>query len=54
MILENGKDPDDIVKEKKKDGFLKLLEDKIVIQKFLWDKYIEKININNRYEVTKF
>ena len=52
-ILENGKDPDDIVKEKK-EGFLKLLENKVVIQKFLWNKYIEKININNPYEVAKF
>ncbi len=53
-ILENGKDPDDIVKEKGKEGFLKLLENKVVIQKFLWNKYIEKININNPYEVAKF
>ena len=53
-ILENGKDPDDIVKERGKEGFLKLLENKVVIQKFLWNKYIEKININNPYEVAKF
>ncbi len=53
-ILEQGKDPDDIVKEKGKDGFLKFLENKIIIQSFIWEAYLNKIDSNNPYEVAKF
>ena len=53
-ILDEGKDPDDIIKEKGKDGFLKILENKIIIQSYIWDAYVNRININNPYEVTKF
>ena len=31
-ILAQGKDPDDIIKDSGKDGFLKFLENKIIIQ----------------------
>ena len=53
-ILNQGKDPDDIIKDLGKDGFLKFLENKIIIQSFIWDTYVNKINTNNPYEVTKF
>ncbi len=53
-ILEQGKDPDDIVKEKGKEGFLKFLENKIIIQSFIWGAYLNKIDSNNPYEVAKF
>ena len=53
-ILDEGKDPDDIIKEKGKEGFKKILENKIIIQSFIWDIYVNKININNPYEITKF
>ncbi len=53
-ILEQGKDPDDTVKELGKDGFVKFLNNKIVIQSFIWDAYVNKINTSNPYEVTKF
>tara|TARA_A100001011_G_scaffold388598_1_gene468556 strand:- start:5072 stop:6853 length:1782 start_codon:yes stop_codon:yes gene_type:complete len=53
-ILDQGKDPDDIIKDLGKDGFLKFLENKIIIQSFLWETYVNKINTNNPYEVTKF
>ncbi len=53
-ILENGKDPDDIIKEKGKEGFLKFLENKTVIQSFIWESYLNKINTSDPYEVAKF
>ena len=54
QYLEQGKDPDDIIKEKGKEGFLKFLENKTIIQSFIWDTYVNKINTNNPYEVAKF
>ena len=53
-ILEQGKDPDDIIKEVGKDGFLKLLQKKTIIQSFIWETYLNKIDTSNPYEVTKF
>ena len=53
-ILHQGKDPDDIIKELGKEGFLKFLERKSIIQSFIWDSHVNKININNPYEVTRF
>ncbi len=53
-ILNQGKDPDDIIKELGKEGFLKFLESKTIIQSFIWDTYVNKINTSNPYEVTKF
>ena len=43
-ILNQGKDPDDIIKELGKQGFLKFLENKSIIQSFIWDTYVNKIN----------
>ena len=41
-ILNQGKDPDDIVKDLGKEGFLKFLENKIIIQSFIWETYLNK------------
>ena len=53
-ILDDGKDPDDIITNLGKEGFLKFLENKTVIQSFIWNSFVNKINTNNPYEVTKF
>ena len=53
-ILGQGKDPDDIIKDLGKEGFLKFLDNKIIIQSFIWDSYVNKINTSNPYEVAKF
>ena len=37
-----------------KEGFLKFLDNKTIIQSFIWDTYVKKINTNNPYEITKF
>ena len=53
-ILEQGKDPDDIIKEKGKEGFLKFLENKTIIQSFIWQIYKEKVNTNDPYDIANF
>ena len=53
-ILDQGKDPDDTIKDLGKEGFVKFLENKTIIQSFIWDTYLSKINTYNPYEVTKF
>ena len=45
--MEQGKDPDDIIKEKGKEGFLKFLENKNIIQSFIWQIHKEKVNTND-------
>ena len=53
-IMPDSKDPDDYIKENGKDGFLKLINQKQIIQSFIWNYQIEKINQNNPYEISKF
>ena len=53
-ILEQGKDPDDIIKERGKEGFSKFLKNKVIIQSFIWDTLINKIDTGNPYEIAKF
>ena len=53
-VLEQGKDPDDIIKERGKEGFSKFLKNKIIIQSFIWDTLINKIDTGNPYEIAKF
>ncbi len=53
-IMAEGKDPDDFIKENGKEEFLKLLEDKKIIQSFIWNYNLNKINLNNPFEVSNF
>tara|TARA_Y200000002_G_scaffold45221_1_gene32738 strand:+ start:494 stop:2284 length:1791 start_codon:yes stop_codon:yes gene_type:complete len=53
-VMPEGNDPDDYIKDKGKDNFLSLLKEKKIIQTFIWDHYISKINRNNPFEVSKF
>ena len=53
-ILPQGKDPDDFIKQNGKDGLLNLMNDKEIIQSFIWNYYLEKIDQNNPYEISKF
>ena len=53
-ILPEGNDPDDIIKKKNKQTFLDILNQKIIIQKYIWETYVEQVNKNNPYEVSKF
>ena len=52
--MPEGKDPDDFIRENGKDGLVNLLKDKEIIQTFIWNYYLNKINQNNPYEISKF
>ena len=53
-IMPDGKDPDDFIKERGKDNLINLLKEKEIIQSFIWNFHLQKIDKNNPYEVSKF
>ena len=53
-IMPDGTDPDDYIKQKGKEGLLNLLKEKEIIQSFIWNYHLSKINQNNPYEISKF
>jgi DNA primase len=52
--MPNNSDPDDYVKQNGKDGLLTLLKEKEIIQSFIWNYQLGKIDQNNPYEISKF
>ena len=53
-IMPDGKDPDDYIKQNGKDGLVNFLRQKDIIQSFIWNYHLSKIDQNNPYEVSKF
>ena len=53
-IMPGGKDPDDYIKQKGKDALINLLKEKEIIQSFIWNHHLSKIDQNNPYEISKF
>ena len=53
-ILPNETDPDDYIKQKGKDGLIHLLKEKEIIQSFLWNYHLNKIDKSNPFEISKF
>ena len=53
-IMPEGNDPDDYIKKNGKEKFLSLLKEKKIIQNYIWDYHLKKINRNNPFEVSKF
>ena len=53
-IMPEGTDPDDYIKQKGKDGLINLLKEKEIIQSFIWNYHLNKIDQNNPYEISKF
>jgi DNA primase len=53
-IIPDGKDPDDYIKLNGKDGLLKLLKNKKIIQTYIWDYHLSKVDQNNPFEISKF
>ncbi len=53
-ILPNGNDPDDFIKNNGKEKFINLLKDKIIIQSFIWEHYLSKLDRSNPFEISKF
>ena len=52
--MPEGKDPDDYIKQGGKASMLKLLKKKEIIQSFIWNFYLSKIDKRNPYEISKF
>ena len=53
-IMPEGKDPDDFIKQNGKDGLINLIKEKEIIQSFIWNYHLSKIDQNNPYEISKF
>jgi DNA primase len=53
-IMPEGKDPDDYVKQNGKEDLLRLLNGKQIIQSYIWNYYLGKIDQNNPFEISKF
>jgi len=53
-VMPEGKDPDDYIKGSGKEGLLNLLKEKEIIQSFIWNSHLSKIDQNNPYEISKF
>ena len=53
-ILPDETDPDDYIKQKGKEGLINLLNKKEIIQSFIWNYHLNKIDQNNPYEISKF
>ena len=53
-IMPEGKDPDDFIKQNGKDSFVSLLKDKQIIQTYIWNYHLNKIDQNNPFEISKF
>tara|TARA_B100000963_G_C22447709_1_gene589593 strand:- start:112 stop:894 length:783 start_codon:yes stop_codon:yes gene_type:complete len=52
--MPDGTDPDDLIKEKGKEGLINLLKEKEIIQSFIWNYHLKKINQRDPYEISKF
>ena len=53
-IMPDKIDPDEFIKQNGKESFIELLKTKQVIQSFIWNFNLNKINQNNPYEVSNF
>ena len=53
-IMPEGIDPDDYIKQNGKDGLISLLKQKEIIQSYIWNYHLNKIDQNNPYEISKF
>ena len=52
--MPEGKDPDDFIKDNGKEGLINLLKDKEMIQSYIWNYQLRKININSPFEISNF
>ena len=53
-ILPDDLDPDDFIKQNGKQGLINLLKEKEIIQSFIWNYHLSKIDQNNPFEISKF
>jgi len=52
--MPDGNDPDDYIKKNGKENFLSFLQDKQIIQSYIWNYHLNKIDRNNPFEVSRF
>ena len=53
-IMPDGEDPDDFINKYGKKEFLELLNEKLIIQSFIWNYNLNKISLSNPFEVSNF
>ncbi len=53
-IMPEGSDPDDFIKQNGKETFLLHLKEKQIIQTYIWNYHLNKIDRNNPFEISKF
>jgi len=53
-VMPDGNDPDDYIKKNGKENFLSFLQDKQIIQSYIWNYHLNKIDRNNPFEVSRF
>ena len=54
LNLPNDEDPDDYIKKNGKEKFLELINKKIIIQSYIWNFYLRKIDKNDPFAISKF
>ena len=53
-IMPDGSDPDDFIKQNGKEALQSLLKEKQIIQTYIWNYHLSKIDRNNPFEISKF
>ena len=53
-VMPDGNDPDDYIKKNGKDNFVSFLKEKKIIQTYIWDYHLNKLDKNNPFEISKF
>ena len=53
-VMPDGNDPDDFIKQNGKEAFLSFLNEKQIIQIYIWNYHLNKINRKNPFEISKF
>jgi len=52
--MPKGEDPDDVIKKNGKEKFIDFIKLKKIIQSYIWDSYLSKVNTANPFEISKF
>ena len=52
--MPKGSDPDDLIKQKGKTAFTEILKGKQIIQEFIWDYHLAKVDKSDPFEISNF
>ena len=53
-IMPDGNDPDEYIKKNGKENFVSFLKEKKIIQTYIWDYHLNKLDKKNPFEISKF